>query len=385
MEYVIFDISAWQYWNTPPEVAAMDLSVSHELSHVGLPDWMFRHRSNSREIDRIVQKHLFGQLKGLELPIHVMVPEGCSKHDSSLVVPHRTPSWLRREHVISIGSGLSVVTPELSLLLRRNPASKWDIALDMLSACGIYAIHKPTRLSALAMRIMREKGFLSPRIDPNLVVYGFSDENGKPLGPISPYGTEYPWTPSFNARGMQTDLWKRPPLTSSEMLRLVAAELVGARDTKLARSTLEVMRDGSASPVESRAYLLLCAGRTHGGEAFGVPDLNRRITFDAKARALAHQSSCFGDMVWIDRKRVLEVQGYGFHTDEQGFYVQTGRAPALQAMGYRMSEITYAQMADLEVFDALLTMLAEDLGFPLARRTPKFIARRDELHRALFK
>lgn len=53
-------------------------------------------------------------------------------------------------------------------------------------------------------------------------------------------------------------------------------------------------------------------------------------------------------------------------------------------MGYSVGELLYAQMADLEMLDAVLPSLAEKLGFGLENRTPAFLKRRQTMHEHLF-
>lgn len=116
----------------------------------------------------------------------------------------------------------------------------------------------------------------------------------------------------------------------------------------------------------------------------GSPDLNREIIYSREAARIAGASHCYGDAVWPGMRSVVEVDSDGFHADDLGFRVVTGRNAALRSMGYNVVELTTFQLADLEQLDALLPVYAEQLGFPLQERTPAFLRRRDALHRELF-
>lgn len=82
-----------------------------------------------------------------------------------------------------------------------------------------------------------------------------------------------------------------------------------------------------------------------------------------------------------DLKVDIELNGRAFHADERGFSLESGRRAALEAMGYRVLEITHGQMEDYDSFETISLSFADVLGFREAPRTSAFCKRRKELHR----
>lgn len=389
MDVVICDISAWEYWRTPPLLQDVEISVERFRRMVP-QNSPLRHtvpypRPNARRADRLICSRILTDLKGLSIPVHVMVSEPRSLHASSLVHPHAMPSDLPREHLIPLGNGLSVLSPELCLVLHRKRRDAMQIAKMMFEACGIFTICPGSERLAAAMRDLVSSGALHRGcISSDQRIYEFCGPTGIPIGTTGRDGEVLPWEPGFDRRGQITDLWKRPPLTSTDRIARLLDELDGPHRFKAARRALSATIDGAASPEEARALLMLCSDRWLGGEAWKKPLLNARVDLTLEAKALSHRSFLVADALWPETRGILEVNGEVAHADENGFLIASGRTPALESMGYGVAELNHEQMADLELFDAMLPTISRKLGLPLQKRTAAFLARRDKLHRELF-
>ena len=391
---IICDISAWQYWGTPPllsrvpiaDESPLALPVDATTALQGVP----RVRSNARESSRLVQGRLLEDLKGLRLPVHVMTDDTASHRGNEIVVPHRVAPWVSRDHLVDIGGGLHVLSPAATLCSqpRRRPGDDFAeavlLAKMMYELTGIFALAPITARTNGALTALDRSGLLDPRLFKAGVVYGFSDELGRRLGDHDDRGEPLSWTPVFDGLGGYVGMWKRPALTSVEEIGLVMDSLgcVGERSPK--RRALAMVSDGAASPLEAKAHMLLCSGRKNGGEGWGRPFLNRRIVYSEQAASLAHARWCYADELWVEQRGILEVLGEGFHADDQGFRLVSGRTAALESMGFTVAEVVHEQMSDLELFDAILPALGRKLGFVPCERTPAFLKRRNELHRELF-
>lgn len=390
MDVVICDISAWEYWRTPPLL--QDIEISADRFHRMIPqNSPLRHtvphpRSDARRADRLICGRILTDLKGLSTPVHVMVSEPSSLHVSSLIHPHAMPSNLPREHLVPLGNGLSVLSPELCLVLHRKRRDAAQIAKMMFEACGIFTICPGSVRLAAAMRDLASSGALHRGCIPsNQRIYEFCGPTGIPNGTTGNDGETLPWEPSFDRRGQITDLWKRPPLTDTGSIARLLDGLGGPHRFKEARRALDATIDGAASPEEVRALLMLCSDRWLGGESWETPLLNARIDLTLEAKALSHRGFFVADALWPETRGILEVNGEVAHADEDGFLIASGRTPALESMGYRVAELNHEQMADLELFDAMLPTISSKLGLPLKKRTAAFLARRDRLHRELFR
>lgn len=389
MDVIICDISAWEYWRTPSQLSSVEISLE-ELGAIlderaPLIRALRKPRANMREVARLVAERLCGQLKGLSTPVHVMVDETAAGRSSSLVHVHRLPRHLPSGGVVSLGGGLSVLSPELTLAIHCQQRTVSQIAKMMYEACGIFSLCPSNeRIEYLVRRLVQDGVLYRGCVPSNQEIYGCYNSSGVMQGFLDYEGEPLPWSPSFDRRDSITDIWRRPPLTTMERVRDVLSQLSGMRGLEEARRAAKIARDGAASPEEVKAHMLLCSGTWAGGESWGDPMLNMRVELTPEARALAHRQFCIADFLWKDRLGDLEVNGEAFHADARGFAVESGRRAALESMGYHVVDINHEQMANLELFDAMLPAMARALGFPLQERTPAFLKRRDELHRELF-
>lgn len=381
METTICGISAWQYARTPPALREVELDAAFART-AGLAEDLLGTRRDTREPDRLVASRLLTDLKGLTPPIHVLVDASCNGRTTRFTVPHRCDVEGLRRHRINLGNGLFVLSPEAVACHQGASVHPVLISKMMHEVCGIFSLLPQSKLLDALVRELIREGVLRPEAFRSKV-FGFSDERGRPLASLAGDGRELEWAPAFDRKGKLTDIWKHAPLGSVEGLREVAEDLELSPRHPVRRA-IAMTKDGAASPAEVDAHLLLCSGRANGGESWGSPHLNRVIPFTPEARLLSDRERCVGDLVWHELRSVLEVQGEAFHADEEGFRVASGRTAALENMGYSVGELLYAQMADLEMLDAVLPSLAEKLGFGLENRTPAFLKRRQTMHEHLF-
>jgi len=152
------------------------------------------------------------------------------------------------------------------------------------------------------------------------------------------------------------------PLTSTARLRAFLANNEGARGRRAAEVALQYIEDGSASPMESAIYLLLCLPVKRGGYALPRPKLNHRIDLDEDAAKLAGKSWCYGDLCWPDDHLDLEYLGEGSHEGRQNMLADRSRTLAIEEMGFEVVEITKEQACDLDAFDIIAKRVAKKLG-----------------------
>lgn len=386
---VISDISAWQYWRTPPVLRNVEIDEQTASAPVplgaGLDSSLFCLRANAREIDRVVHGHILTDLKGATLPLHVMVEEGPYRFKpNELTVAHCLPEGLPGGSFVSLGGDLEVLSPEATICSLSHSLSAVQLAKVICEACGIFTLAPQNERIKLVLRKMRDEDLLNKETFGSDGIFGFSDDMGRPLNFTDQWGNPLEWTPCFDRRGQYTGLWKRPPLTSIENLELYLNSYGKFGPRHRIWKALAMSANGAASPAEVFAYLLLCSGAWNGGESWGKPDLNRRVVYTRKAAKLAHGSFCIGDMLWIEQKKDLEIQSDSYHADKLGYRLYSGRTSALEAMGFTVKELLYEQMADLELFDSVLPALAKALDQPLQPRSVAFLRRRNELHKQLF-
>lgn len=365
---ILCDISAWQYWRTPPVLRSIDIPLDLALAPaendgLAMPKRTIMPRSNAREPERLILPRLLTDLKGLTFPVHVYAGSPTNRTASDLICVHRTPAWLPSSEVAPLGNGLSVVSPSFALCHSPIWRSKIEIARAMGEACGIFAIHHETKQTSCVLnqllasnKLMPNKGSYQPSIP------GFLDVNGNRLPLTSSNGSPLPWILSFDRNNRPTELWKRPPLTSTESLASLLSELGKQRGTLEARLALNLIQDGFASPLETQVFMLLCSSSQIGGLQLPKPYSNRMIKYDQKARSLSGSRHCFADFLWLNKQVVLEVNGMAFHADREGFILQSNRNAALKSMGFSVFDINFNQLKNLERFETVMEPLWKSLG-----------------------
>lgn len=389
MSIVLCGRSALEYHRTPPVLMDWEIPVEQATAPLsaggaGTNPATFRLRANAREAERTIIPRLLTDLKGLSLPVHVMVDGTVRRNASSCIAFHRLPEKLR-DQVVDIDRSLSTLSPVgtlASLAMCGDFIPLCKIAMELM---GIYAIHRETPLTRMVVNELLARGVLSVEAQRSYPdhIRAFYDAAGKPISFFARNGGAIPWEVSFDRRGRPTDLWRRAPKMDMDELRMFVSGYKGARGAKLLASVAANTRPGAASPLETKWLLALCLGYRRGGEQWSWPWLNRQIEFDDVGRCIAGQRASVCDALWEDEKVVLEVLGEEFHTDALGFKLHSDRTTALEHLGYTVREVTNEQLMSYEKYEATVQLLAEKLGFALLGRGKAFEARQRRLLAAL--
>lgn len=107
MDAIICDISAWEYWRTPP--ALRDVEIPVDIARAKKPDglgleWLSEiPRLNIRPFDASIRERLLTDLKGVTKPVHIMLPES-TRYSSDFIVAHRVPRDLPSSCVVDLGN-----------------------------------------------------------------------------------------------------------------------------------------------------------------------------------------------------------------------------------------------------------------------------------------
>lgn len=390
MDTILHGISALQYLNAPPVARAFDMP-SETIQALPLPVPDIAPRSNSPEAAKLLKKHLFGELKGIGLPVHLVVTgraTSCSEH----IVWHETRYEYPPDDLIQIDDGLYVTSPFRTLLDIAPTISLVSLLRILFSMCGLYAICPSTSRMKVALEALVGRGALRPGVPSSIVAYHGAD--GVPLGMTDARGIPLPWEPCFDKADRLTDLWKRPPLITTEEL-LTRLDAAGERhgSSKLRRAG-QLVLPGSASPAETLYAILAHLPRSLGGEGLPKPLLNRRVALnDAGARALGHKT-CVGDATWLAARKdaravCVEIEGAAFHGAVDGLgSIAWGRmtqrddharANALRASGFDVIPVTWKQMASLDAWEVLMDVIAGLLRVHRRVQTEAFKAQRARL------
>lgn len=149
-----------------------------------------------------------------------------------------------------------------------------------------------------------------------------------------------------------------------------------------ARKTLTYLADGSASPMETNLFLLLCLPQKYGGYNIGKPELNPRIELPLEGRLVLRQESVKPDMLWRNARTIVEYDG-AYHDDPQQARRDEKRRAVLEALGYTVVAVKRQHVYDPIAFEGFATMLAKKCGKRVRPLTAKQQIARDLLRAEL--
>ncbi len=358
---IICDGSALDWWRTPEDVRMRQVT---EEDLARLPeDGRLRDcctiplRRNANEAVRAVHARLLGDLKGVNVPVQAICRPGERDTLSHILYARRSYREIPARYLHDIGGGLAVTAPALTVLRYANNLSLLESIELMYEFAGTYGAWWPTRRARAAQFLLAE------------------DARAQPPRPA----LEEP------------EVYERPPLLTIGELEQAVADFPGMCGVAMTRRAVPYARAGAASPFQARLDMLLTLPVRVGSLAWPRPELNAAIELDPEAQALARGERCRGDYVWPERRVALLVRA---PDDGEGaarpaamgeFAAQSGRARAIEAMGYTVFEAAPEQMADGDALEALLSKMALALQAPLPARPREPKRDWDTLVKRLFK
>lgn len=387
---IICDISAWQYWRTPPIIKNSEVPLELALAPkdaggLGMDRRLLFPRANAREADRLISTRILTDLKSLTLPIHVMVDGQSRRTNSSLVRYHSMPPWLTKCDLLDLGGGLNVLGPVSLLETLARSFNSIDLAGAICESCGTYSLFRPNTRCQLCIDALEAEGLLTTLANngPRLAnSYWQADGKRSPMRAFREKTFE--WRPTITRPNKLDNLWKRPPIAELENLGLSVGQHPRCKGSLTFKQAMLFAREGLASPLETQCALLLTGPSRFGGEELPIPRFNQAISLTPSAQKLAGTSYCVADALWQERKTVFEANGVAYHSDREGFYVKSGRLSALQSLGYTVHEMNYSQLADIEQYEAIVETICRSLGVEMQPRTASFNIAHNELRSHIF-
>ena len=134
------------------------------------------------------------------------------------------------------------------------------------------------------------------------------------------------------------------------------------RGSKGARKAVPYVIEGSGSPMETTLFTLLCLGIRLGGAGLPKPEMNARIDLPPEQRASTGRSFLKADMLWRDKRLILEYDSDWAHGNSRSLNRDATRRNALQDLGYTVVTVTREQVFNWESFCALVSQIEKRLG-----------------------
>ena len=367
MNTVICGISALRFWRMPPWVSLIMTEPEEEYRNLGFSsvDEFARVRermavesplvkecapgrrwNSSGEHARNIRDAavLLGQC--MELPVDILVGDGAMCRKSSLVHPCVWSHPLPPGSTVSVVDEISVVTPEFALL---------QLAATMpLNQCLVIASELFGTYSA----------YRAPRVFADWLESRLRTAGGRGL-----VGERYGWSPCVIG-GRLHDLWKREPLVTAESLKATVAQSESSRGRARALKLAELVIPDAASPLESKAGLLLALPKTYGGLGHVGMTHNYEIYLGGGSQSLAGRRRCYCDLYW-DEGVDLEIQSKVAHDSELAFLSDSERTAALLSDGVKVLPVTAAHLDDRAKLLTVSETLAKLRGVKEPVLTPR--------------
>ena len=258
-------------------------------------------------------------------PIDVLVPPNARRIDATRLKHHVQTADLPPHSLCPVYGGIHVVSPELCLLqmcATHSMSEAFEIGMEL---CGTYAL-RPSAIEDKADR-------------------GYSLVDAARF-----------------KRHVET--WK------------------GLRGLAAARDVANYLTNGSASPMETKLYLLLCLPQKYGGYNFACPELNPPLDVPFSAREAFRQDKVKPDMLWRKAGVVVEYDG-SYHDDERQMARDALRKSIFESMGYTVFTFKRWHVYNPLVFAEMVKALAKRLGKRIRPLTAKQSFARDALREQL--
>lgn len=165
-------------------------------------------------------------------------------------------------------------------------------------------------------------------------------------------------------------------VTTKQKLNAFLAKTPGCRGHRKALRAVKYTQNGSASIMESIAYMILTLPHSLGGYGLGGAVFNYEIMLKKEARMRLGQNRCFVDIYFRQAKLAVEYESFAFHNSpsEQGKDVM--RSAVLERQGIDVMHLSTIQLYDREACKDFAYNLATRLKKRVRIRTNKF----DEFH-----
>jgi len=275
-------------------------------------------------------------LEHIEQPIHAFVPERKKGTSTKHLITHVFSQQIPNGAFLNLGHGVCICTPQFTFLQLASKLEPLELLALGIELCGAYSRWNPNaRGDGLAAIRDRE-----------------------------------------NARSCTYEL---PPAIKAQRLAAFVDRMSGRQGAIGARKVMRWVLDGSASPMETATYLLLCLPRRLGGYGLPKPMLNPVLKISGPDGVKKR----YPDLFWHGPNIDVEYNSDEAHSGEWARYRDSKREVELAVADVRVLPLTRPQLMDAHEFDGFAHGLRRMLGIRSRPFDPDWSYRRDELRRFL--
>lgn len=309
MAFYICDISALRYWT----IARLDTStdaflddvLGHPLAEASRYARVTTLRSNKPSANQIDQL-LKTELRGLSMPLHLLVPSADERRPSSTAVFHVWSGPVPLRAFVHVAPNVYMASPAFCFL---QPAPRLDM-IDLITLgyelCGVYL--------------------------PS----------------------------SFETSGVR----RCPPLVRPEELARFADAAPRVKGKRLAAQAARHVLYGAASPPECKLAMRFSLPRTMGGHGLPRPQMNRRIGMGKAVQSAWDADACFCDLFWPDHLLAVEYDSDACHTGSAKRGRDAMRRNRLSTAGITTITVTSDHLKDFNQMNTI----AQQIGRHMHRR-----------------
>lgn len=174
------------------------------------------------------------------------------------------------------------------------------------------------------------------------------------------------------------------PLTSAAKLQEVIRLSKGVNGLPKAREALKWVLDFSRSPMETISEQRIVRPVRAGGCNVPIPKSNAPFVLSSQAAKMARRDKFDCDLIWPDKRVVLEYDSKEHHSDPEQAAYDAERASIIEFDGGSLISITPRIEQDLRRFEAMVRRLFKLLGMRYRNPTPEQMCRKMEFRRELY-
>lgn len=178
------------------------------------------------------------------------------------------------------------------------------------------------------------------------------------------------------------------PVTTIEKVLDYASKLYGKPQKKMSRTKIykaaKIAANNSASPQESRLFILLCGPREIGGYGIKNMRLNCEICLSPRASQILGQKYIRPDISNVARKIAIEYDSDMFHDNAQQNRKDKLRLDALVQDGWKIYSFVPGQIKNFKSFDNMAKMILSANMQSERIRTRNFYNKQKELMKKLY-
>ncbi|MDD4494566.1 MAG: hypothetical protein PHV32_09525 [Eubacteriales bacterium] len=161
-------------------------------------------------------------------------------------------------------------------------------------------------------------------------------------------------------------------ITTKQKIKNFVAKSQGHRGHRKAARAVKYIEDGSASVMESIAFMILTLPHALGGYGLGGAVFNYEFKLKDEAGKRLGQNRCFMDLFYKTAKIAIEYESFAFHNSQVELGKDAIRSAALERHGVEVMHLKAIQLYNKDACSDFAINLASRLGRRIQIRTSKF-------------